>query len=246
MKLGIRSIARTGALALVGAVLAGVQSGSAQPVQPPDTTVRGVVDDTYEAAVPMRAGSPSSQARAYSPYAGRKYPTRVLWGDTHLHSANSGDAFTTGTRFTPEETYRISRGEEVISTTGLPARLPRPLDFVVISDHSEGLGLITQVYDGNSKLMGDSTLQRWGRMMKAGGAEAAAAVTEVIGAQASNTLPSVLTDPKVAGPLMMSVWQRAAVMADQYNEPGKFTTFIGFEWTPTPGGDNLQIGRAHV
>ena len=57
---------------------------------------------------------------------------------------------------------------------------------------------------------------------------------------ATNTLPSVLTDPKVAGPLMMSVWQRAAVMADKYNEPGKFTTLIGFEWTPTPGGDNLH------
>jgi hypothetical protein len=184
--------------------------------------------------------SPTPQAKAYSPYAGRKYPTRVLWGDTHLHSANSGDAFTTGTRFTPEETYRISRGEEVISTTGLPARLPRPLDFVVLSDHAEGLGLITEVYNSNPALMGDSTLQRWNRMMKAGGAEAAAAVTEVIAAQSNNSLPPVLTDPKVAGPLMMSVWQRAAVMADKYNEPGKFTTLIGFEWTPTPGGDNLH------
>ena len=240
MKLEVRPISNTIAGSLVCTLLAVAQQSGAQPAQPPDTTVHGVVDDTYEAAVPMRAGSPSPQAKAYSPYAGRKYPTRVLWGDTHLHSANSGDAFTTGTRFTPEETYRISRGEEVISTTGLPARLPRPLDFVVISDHSEGLGLITQVYEGNPKLMGDSTLQRWGRMMKAGGAEAAAAVTEVIGAQASNTLPSVLTDPKVAGPLMMSVWQRAAVTADKYNDPGRFTTFIGFEWTPTPGGDNLH------
>ena len=188
----------------------------------------------------MPTGKPSAQAQAYSPYAGRKYPTRVLWGDTHLHSANSGDAFTTGNRFTPEQTYRIARGEEVISATGLPARLSRPLDFVVLSDHAEGLGLITQVYEGNPKLMGDSTVQRWSRMIKAGGAEAASAVTELIGAQATNTLPSVLTDPKVAGPLMMSVWQRAAVMADKYNEPGKFTTLIGFEWTPTPGGDNLH------
>ena len=88
----------------------------------------------------MPTGAPSPAAKAYSPYAGRNYPTRVLWGDTHLHSANSGDAFTTGNRFTPEQTYRIARGEEVISTTGLPARLPRPLDFVVLSDHSEGLG----------------------------------------------------------------------------------------------------------
>ena len=202
--------------------------------------MRGVVDDTEEVSVPMPAGRPSAQAKAYSPYAGRKYPTRVLWGDTHLHSANSGDAFTTGNRFTPEQTYRIARGEEVISTTGLPARLSRPLDFVVLSDHAEGLGLITEVYNGNPALMGDSTIQRWSRMIKAGGTEAAAAVTELIGAQATNTLPSVLTDPKVAGPLMMSVWQRAAVMADKYNEPGKFTTLIGFEWTPTPGGDNLH------
>ena len=97
----------------------------------------------------------------------------MLWGDTHLHSANSGDAFTTGNRFTPEQTYRIARGEEVISTTGLPARLPRPLDFVVLSDHAEGLGLITEVYNGNPALMGDSTVARWSRMIKAGGAEAA-------------------------------------------------------------------------
>jgi hypothetical protein len=188
----------------------------------------------------MPAGSATAQARAYSPYAGRKYPTRVLWGDTHLHSSNSGDAFTTGNRFTPEQTYRIARGEEVISTTGLPARLSRPLDFVVLSDHSEGLGLITEVYNGNPTLMEDSTVARWSRMIKAGGTEAAAAVGELIGAQASNSLPPVLMNPKVAGPLMMTAWQRAAAMADKYNEPGRFTAIIGFEWTPTPGGDNLH------
>jgi Protein of unknown function (DUF3604) len=212
----------------------------AQAGAPPDAAVRGVVDDTHDEAVPMPAGSATAQARAYSPYAGRKYPTRVLWGDTHLHSSNSGDAFTTGNRFTPEQTYRIARGEEVISTTGLPARLSRPLDFVVLSDHSEGLGLITEVYNGNPTLMEDSTVARWSRMIKAGGTEAAAAVGELIGAQASNSLPPVLMNPKVAGPLMMTAWQRAAAMADKYNEPGRFTTIIGFEWTPTPGGDNLH------
>ena len=198
------------------------------------------MDDTHEDAIPLPSGSPSPAAKAYSPYAGRSYPTRVLWGDTHFHTTNSGDAFTAGTRFTPEQGYRIARGEEVISTTGLPARLPRPLDFLVISDHSEGLGLMTEVYDGNPLLMKDSTVARWGRMIKAGGTEAAAAVSELIGAQASNSLPAVLTDPQVVGPLMMSVWQRAAAIADKYNEPGKFTTIIGFEWTPTPGGDNLH------
>jgi hypothetical protein len=158
MKVEVRLNSGVVALAVVGALLSVAQASRAQPAQAPDVPVRGVVEDVEHVYVPVPAGQPSSQAKAYSPYAGRKYPTRVLWGDTHLHSANSGDAFTTGTRFTPEETYRISRGEDVISSTGLPARLPRPLDFVVISDHSEGLGLITQVYEGNPKLMGDSKL----------------------------------------------------------------------------------------
>ena len=109
----------------------------------------------------------------------------------------------------------------------------------MLSDHSEGLGLITEVYNGNPALTGDSTVARWGRMIKEGGEVAATAVGELIGAQASNSLPAVLTDPKVAGPLMMSVWQRAAAMADKYNEPGRFTTIIGFEWTAI-GGDNLH------
>ena len=240
MKLEVRSIACTVALALVGALLAGAQLTNAQPSQLPIAAARGVVDDTHEDSIPLPSGSPSPAAKAYSPYAGRSYPTRVLWGDTHLHSANSGDAFTTGNRFTPEQTYRIARGEEVISTTGLPARLPRPLDFVVLSDHSEGLGLMTELYNGNPALMGDSTLARWAGMVKAGGEEAASAVGEIIGAQTRNDLPAALTNPKVAGPLMVSVWQRAAAMADKYNEPGRFTTLIGFEWTPTPGGDNLH------
>jgi hypothetical protein len=235
MNFELRLIANAAALALIGAALPAVQASAEAPKAP-----YGVLDAGDHDSVALPVGAPSPQAKAYSPYAGRKYPTRVLWGDTHLHSANSGDAFTTGNRFTPEETYRIARGEDVISATGLPARLSRPLDFVVLSDHAEGLGLITEVYNGNPALMADSTLQRWSRMIKAGGTEAASAVTELIGAQATNTLPSVLTDPKVAGPLMMSVWQRAAVMADKYNEPGKFTTLIGYEWTPQPGGDNLH------
>ena len=235
-----RWIASAVALTLGTALLAAAPQVRAQSSQSAEVAVRGVLDDTYHEAAPPPAGSPTPQAKAYSPYAGRKYPARVFWGDTHLHSSNSGDAFTSGNRFTPEQTYRIARGEDVISSTGLPARLSRPLDFVVLSDHAEGLGLITEVYNGNPALMGDSTVQRWRNMMRAGGAEAATAVTEVIGAQATGTLPSVLTDPNVAGPLMMSVWQRAAAMADQYYEPGKFTTFIGFEWTPTPNGDNLH------
>ena len=159
MMLEVRSIANAGALVLVGALLANPQITRAQSGEPPAIAVRGVVEDTEKVAFPVPPGDPQPKAKAYSPYAGRNYPTRVLWGDTHLHSANSGDAFTTGNALHAGQTYRIARGEEVISTTGLPARLSRPLDFVVLSDHSEGLGLITQVYEGNPKRMGDSTIE---------------------------------------------------------------------------------------
>ncbi|MBP6597376.1 MAG: DUF3604 domain-containing protein [Arenimonas sp.] len=239
MNTNVRPISLAVAMVLASAFLAAT-GANAQSAGVPAGAIRGLVDDDERHEAPPPVAAASAQAKAYSPYAGRTYPTRVLWGDTHLHSTNSGDALTAGTRFTPEQAYRISRGEEVVSTTGLPARLPRPLDFVVVSDHSEALGLMTEVLNLNPVLMADPTLKRWAEMINAGGEDADTAVTELIGAQANNTIPPLLADPKVVGPLMMSVWQRATAMADKYNEPGKFTTIIGFEWTPTPGGDNLH------
>ena len=89
MKLDTRLGASVVGLTVVGALLCVVQVGRAQSRESSDVPVRGVVEDTEEVAIPMPTGSPSPQANAYSPHAGRKYPTRVLWGDTHLHSANS-------------------------------------------------------------------------------------------------------------------------------------------------------------
>ena len=97
----------------------------------------------------------------------------MFFGDTHHHTANSGDAFMAGDRLTPEQSYRFARGEEVISSTGVPAKLSRPLDFLVVSDHAEGLGVMLEVYNGNPAFASDATLARWGKAMKAGGDEAA-------------------------------------------------------------------------
>ena len=65
----------------------------------------------------------------YSPYAGRHFPTRPFFGDTHLHTSSSFDAVAFGNRLGPEDAYRFARGEEVVSSTGVPAKLSRPLDF---------------------------------------------------------------------------------------------------------------------
>jgi hypothetical protein len=224
-------------VALAGVSSASWAQGAAGPI---DVPIKSVADNEDGDILTVPGGTPTAQAKAYSPFAGRNYPTRVLWGDTHLHTLNSGDAFTGGNRFTPEDAYRIARGAEVVSMSGVPAKLDRPLDFLVISDHSEGLGLMTEVYNGNPVLVADARLKRWSEMMRAGGEQARAATSEVIGAQSTGTLPEPITNPKVAGPLMMSAWKRAVTIADQYYEPGKFTTIVGFEWTPLPGGDNLH------
>jgi hypothetical protein len=195
------------------------------------------LDDGVE---PPAAATPSPVTRAYSPHAGRTYPTRVYFGDTHLHSSNSGDAFLAGDRLGPEQAYRFARGEEVVSSTGVPAKLARPLDFLVIADHAEGLGLMAEVAAGHPAFRGVPLLDRWARMMKAGMAESAKAANEVVVAQSNNTLPPVLKDPKVVAPVMRSVWTQSTALAEKYNEPGRFTALIGYEWTSVPGGNNLH------
>ena len=122
--------------------------------------VKGAVDH-YDGEDHARKPETPAQIevkKKYSPYAGRKFPTRVFFGDTHHHTANSGDAFMAGDRLTPEQAYRFARGEEVVSSTGVPAKLSRPLDFLVVSDHAEGLGVMFQVYEGNPAFMSDPTL----------------------------------------------------------------------------------------
>ena len=79
--------------------------------------------------------------RAYSPYPGQDYPNQVFFGDTHLHTSYSADAGMVGNTLGPDEAYRFAKGEVVRSSTGVDARLSRPLDFLVVADHAENLGL---------------------------------------------------------------------------------------------------------
>jgi hypothetical protein len=213
--------------------------------------VVGILLSTQLSLAAYASGQETAQAAArqtadhqnpvhYSPYAGRDYPTRVFFGDTHHHTANSGDAFMNGDRLSPEQAYRLARGEEVVSSTGVAVQLARPLDFLVISDHAEGLGVMYEVYNGNPVMMADETLARWSKMMKAGGGEAARAQNELVSAQAQGTLPAPITDPAIAGPLQKTVWQAYTQTAEDFNAPGLFTAMIGYEWTSVPGGNNLH------
>jgi hypothetical protein len=174
-------------------------------------------------------------AKAFSPYANRNYPTRVFWGDQHVHTGWSADAGGFGCTLGPEEALRFARGEQVMSSAAGPAKLSRPLDWIAVTDHSDGAGTIFEIRDGNPSLMADPQIKKWHDMMAAGkGVDAA---SEIIVAQSNKRLPAAMKDPKLA----RSIWQRNTAIMEKYNEPGRFTAFIGYEWTSNAGGgDNLH------
>jgi hypothetical protein len=175
--------------------------------------------------------------RGYSPYAGRTYPTRPYFGDTHLHTSFSMDAGAFGARLTPRDAYRFARGEEVTSNSGQPVRLSRPLDFLVVADHSDNMGFFPDLLAGKAELLADPTCRKWYEMIQAGnGAEAA---IEIIVAFSHGTFPQdMMYFPGTRA--YRGAWQETIAAAEAYNEPGRFTAFIGYEWTSNTGGNNLH------
>jgi hypothetical protein len=173
----------------------------------------------------------------YSPYADRNFPTRPLFGDTHLHTSFSMDAGAFGARLSPRDAYRFARGETVTASSGQPAKLSRPLDFLVVTDHSDNMGFFPDLLAGKPELLADPTGRKWYEMVKSGrGADAA---IEIIVAFSQGTFPKAL----VYAPgtrAYRSAWHETIAAAEHYNDPGRFTAFIGFEWTSNTGGNNLH------
>jgi hypothetical protein len=125
-----------------------------------------------------RAAKAFATQPAYSPYAGRSYPTRPYFGHTHLHTSFSMDAGAFGARLTPRDAYRFARGEEVDSSTGQPVRLSRPLDFLVVADHSDGFGFFPLPMSGDPELLATPQGRKWYDQIR-GGQGAAAAVANL-------------------------------------------------------------------
>ncbi len=128
----------------------------------------------------------------YSPYPDRNFPTRVYFGDTHLHTSVSTDAFGFGNMLSPEDGYRFARGEIVRAATGDCVWLSRPLDFVVVADHAESYGTMIEVYRGNPNLLTDPTLRRWHQMLNAGSDEAFKAISDWPDRLLAGTLPEAM------------------------------------------------------
>ncbi len=184
-------------------------------------------------------GAPTSQ-KAEGDVVEAAYPQQVYWGDTHLHTANSIDAFGFGVRLGPEEALRFARGEEVTSTGGLKAKLDRPLDFLVISDHSDGLGATKALYEAPGFMIRDPLLRRWHDMMHEGPEGSLKVTAELIDRAARNDLPPGLRQTPESVKRQRKIWTSHTETVERYNEPGKFTAFMGFEFTLMPNGNNLH------
>lgn len=175
--------------------------------------------------------------RPYSPYADRNFPTRPFFGDTHLHTSFSMDAGAFGARIGPRDAYRFARGEQITASSGQPAKLSRPLDFLVVADHSDNMGFFPDLFAGKPNLLADPTGRKWYDMLQSG--QGADAAIEIIVAFSHGKFPKDLmyfpgTDS------YRSAWQETIAAAEEFNEPSRFTAFIGYEWTSNTNGNNLH------
>jgi hypothetical protein len=177
----------------------------------------------------------AQETKSYAPYADSEQPRNVYWGDTHLHTNFSPDANLLGNKsLTPADAYRFARGDTIDAHNGMRARLNRPLDFLVVSDHSEYLGLLPMIAANDPVVMADPAGKRWASMLAAGGDDALKAFYEVL--EDIGTAKPRLKSKKI----QTSAWSTITSTADEYNDPGKFTAFIGYEWTTMPKGENLH------
>jgi hypothetical protein len=171
---------------------------------------------------------------SYSPYVGQDFPKNVYFGDTHLHTSISLDAYGDGnTTVGPDEAYRWAKGEIVASDDGMPTRISRPLDFLMVADHAEYLGLVPGLARKDPLLLQDPEGARWAKMIEEGKL-ASEVFSEFI-------LDVTGNKPRMNNPeFTMNIWKSIIDAAEVHNEPGKFTAFIGYEYSPFPNGNNLH------
>ena len=185
--------------------------------------------------------------RSYSPYAGETYPSNVYWGDMHVHTSySSHDAYIGGwNRVDPSVAYRFARGEEVEAFNGMRVRLQRPLDFLVVADHAEGLGVASALQRDDSEFpdspLGKQFRDAWTEYVSKSTAEGPTLYSPTVA-----PLMGLFWNEPIDPPYRRTLWQQVIANADAYNDPGKFTAFIGYEWTSSIAVESPETGLANL
>lgn len=185
-------------------------------------------DDAGRQPVAQQAASESSSMSAQ---------TVLLWGDTHLHTNYSPDAYALlTTTADPDTAYRFAKGQPVIADVSRSrVQIDTPLDFLVVTDHAEFMGVMPEIDKGNPLLLETELGARYKKWLDEG--RGGDVFFEVVGLANSN--PAVLA-PLNSEAVRRSVWESIVSAAERHNEPGKFTSFVGWEWSSLPGGRNLH------
>ena len=179
--------------------------------------------------------------KKYSPHANNTQPNNVYWGDSHLHTGLSLDAGLFGNTVSIDDAYRLARGEQINSAKGIPVKLARPLDWLIVTDHSDLMGIATDIQNGTDNILAIPKAKEWHEGFKKGGKAAGEAAFDLIGNFSQMTLPKQLVKEYSPGSTVFNrIWKTIVNAAEKHNEPGLFTAFIGFEWTSVPKGFNLH------
>ncbi len=192
-------------------------------------------------AVSPESYSKNYAGKVYSPYAKRSFPSKPLWGDTHLHTGLSVDAGLFGAKLGLADAYRFARGEEVVSSTGQPVKLSRPLDFLVIADHSDAMGLVNDLASASPEVTKYEQGARWSKGLRDGGKTAVDTALDLITTFSQGKVNKELLAAYSPGSkIYASTWDKVVKAAEDANDPGRFTALIGFEWTSLVKGNNLH------
>jgi len=162
--------------------------------------------------------------------------TQLLWGDTHLHTNLSPDAFIKGnTTATPDDSFNFAKGAPVIDANSrAKIKIETPLDFLVVTDHAEYVGIPKMLWAGDERLMKTKEGKRFAKMIKGG--KGTQVFVELLSTANSGKPIDALNSDKIR----KSVWSDSVAAAERHNDPGKFTAFIGWEWSSIPQGQNLH------
>jgi len=179
----------------------------------------------------------SVEQAASASTAAKTTPDAVYWGDTHLHTSYSFDAGAFGNTLDPNDAYRFARGEKITASMGEETQLIKPLDFLVVADHSDNMGMVPDLYAGKESIVADPLGKRFYEELKAGKNHEVA--IELIKKFSQGELPDALNYDPQSKPYRDS-WDRTVAAAEKFNEPGKFTAFIGYEWTSLIKGNNMH------
>ena len=172
-------------------------------------------------------------AKHYSPHVDQTYPNSVYWGDSHLHTSYSWDAGLVGNTLSPDAAYRFAKGQQVTASSGQPVKLIRPLDWLVVADHAESLGVAVLIDRSDPTILESEVGRKTHELYKQGDIHGA---FETWGLNVIVKGDNPLTDEG----LTRSVWEEIIDYAELHNQPGAFTAFIGYEWSSAPQGNNLH------